>query len=98
MAEATSITCTKVQDFMDGSMLFELKSTATDGETITIPTTGDGSWVNTSSIVQLVNANDVTNGTVATTCAYTKASRLFTFVKSGVTDCDLRILFKAKNE
>lgn len=93
MSEATSITCRQLTNVGE-EMVFELASTATDGETITIPTSGPGAVVKASlGTVKLISAQNVTAGTAATTCVYTTASRLFTFVESGVTDCDLRIQF-----
>lgn len=94
MSEATSITIKR--DVSAGEKtLYELKSVASDAETITIPTTQ--TEITTTSVVQIVGVNDVSNGTggkVSTTnVTYSAGNRQFTFNKTGATDVDLRILF-----
>ena len=94
MAEATSIVLKRYKS--DGEKtLYELKSVCTDAETVTIPTAE--TEITTSSIIQFVGINDVTNGTggkgSTVTATYSKANRQFTVGNSGVTDADTRILF-----
>lgn len=95
MTEATSITCKQLTN-VGTDMLFELKAVATTGETVTIPTTGPGGQISTSSNVKIVSVNNITAGTTlgAITLTYTAASRLFTYTESGKTDQDLRIEFR----
>lgn len=89
MAEATGITGKLVTNVGDMS-LYEVKATASTTETITIPSNLP---VTTSSKVQLVSCNNVTDGTVATSCVYDDANTRFTYVESGASDEDVRILF-----
>jgi hypothetical protein len=100
MAEATSITCEKVMDTQNGWQLLCLKATTTNGETITIPTTGDGAWVNTSTKVMVVESNNITDGTSAgvVSVAYDDGNRRFTVTDAGASDDDVRILFLARQE
>jgi len=93
MAEATSITCRQLTNVGE-EMVFELASTASDGETITIPTSGAGAQVKASlGTLKIIGATNVTAGTVPTSTTYTAATRLFTYVESGITDNDIRIQF-----
>lgn len=94
MAEATSVTLKRDVTAGDKT-LYELKGVCTDTETMTIPTSA--TEITTSSIIQIVGVNDVTNGTGGKTSTisapYSKANRQFTISNSGVTDADTRILF-----
>ena len=92
MTEATSITLERIHTEGEYT-LYELKATATDGETITIPTAN--TQITTSTVVQLVACNNVTDGTHATSCVYSDTNRQFTYVESGASDEDVRILFYA---
>ena len=93
MAEATGITGRLITNV--GSLsLYEVKATATTTETITIPSNIP---VATTSKVQLISCNNVTDGTVATSCVYDDGNKRFTYVESGASDEDVRILFYVDN-
>lgn len=97
MAEATNIACNKVMVFMDGSEMFELTCVVSTGETVTIPTTGDGSSVVAATRVSTVAINGTGNGQGgggSDSATYSSANRRWTFKTIG-TDVPVRILFKA---
>lgn len=100
MTDATSISCEKIMDTQNGWQLLQIKGTLTNGETLTIPTSGDGSWVSTGTEVCIVSCNNLSDGTSAGTVSatYTAASRLFTVTDAGASDNDVRVLFLAKDE
>lgn len=89
MAEATSITGKLITNVGELS-LYEVRAVATTTETITIPSNIP---VTAASRVSLVSCNNLTDGTVATSCAYDDANTQFTYVESGASDEDVRILF-----
>jgi hypothetical protein len=96
MAEATSITCKRINTVGEYSE-YELKSTCSNGETVTIPT--EHTEITTSSKVQVIAVNNLSDGTGAGVCSvvYTAASRLFTVTDAGASDDDVRIIFKVSN-
>ena len=73
--------------------LYELKATVSNGETITIPSTA--TQITTSSVVQVVGVNNITDGTSAgvASVAYSDSARQFTVTDAGASDDDVRILF-----
>lgn len=95
MAEATGISIRRITNV--GEMtLYELKATATDGETITIPSSE--TQITASTKVQLVSVNNVTDGTVVTdSCTYDDGNRRFTYNETGASDEEVRILFYASD-
>jgi len=93
MAEATSITLRQLSNVGD-DQLWEIKATATDGETITVPT---GRAVTATSKVKIVSANNITDGTTfdgALSVTYDDANRQFTYNESGASDEEVRIEFR----
>jgi len=100
MANATSITCEKVMDTMNGWMMFSLKSTLTNGETVPIPSSGDGSWISASTKVMVLETNNLSDGKSGGVCSvvYDDSSKTFTVTDAGASDDDVRILFLARNE
>ncbi len=92
MAEATSITNRRIKQ--EGLFtLWEIKATASDAETITIPTTDP---ITTSSTVSVVCANNITDGTSpdgTLSVSYDDGNRRFTYDESGTSDEDVRILY-----
>ncbi len=90
MVEATGITG-RLIDNAGSLSVYEVKATATTAETITIPSNIP---VNAASRVSLVACNNLTDGTQATTCVYDDANKRFTYVESGASDEDVRILFR----
>jgi len=96
MTEATSITVRQLSN-VGQDMLWEIKATATDGETITIPSTVP---VNTTSKIKIVSANNITDGTTfdgALSVTYDDANKQFTFNESGASDEEVRIEFRIVN-
>jgi len=91
MAEATGISARLITNVGNLS-LYEIRATTTTAETITIPSNIP---VTTTSIVQIISANNVTDGTVGV-ASYSKANKQFTYTESGASDEDVRILFYAE--
>ena len=96
MAEATSITLRMIHNVGDYT-LYELKSTLSNGETVTIPTRH--TQITTATRVQVVESNNLTDGTSAgvVSVVYDDGNRRFTVTDAGASDDDVRILFYADN-
>ena len=94
MVEATGITGRLITNA--GSLsLYEVKATATTAETITIPSNIP---VTSSSKIQIVGFNNVTDGTdVSDSSTYDDGNTRFTYTETGGSDEDVRILFYVDN-
>lgn len=99
MTEFSTLTCKKMMEFKDGSSQYIIAGTGSTGNTMTIPTTGDGSAVNASSVVNIISANNITSGDgpgpEGVSATYTKASRLFTLTQSGMSSHVVNVIFTA---
>lgn len=100
MTEATGVTYRKIKTSGEET-LYELACTANrnSGFTMTIPASGEGSHITTSSKVKIVSINNLTSGTClgTITATYTAASRLFTITESGKTNEAYRVEFRVVN-
>lgn len=98
MTAGTSITIKRIAS-QGEKTLYEIKGTISNGETLDIPAAN--TEITTSSIVQMIGVNNVTDGTGGNaTCSatYTAASRLFTITDAGASDDDVRVLFYVSND
>jgi hypothetical protein len=91
MAEATGISARRLTN-VGNLELWEVTATATSTETITLPSNVPAT---TTSIVQVIACNNVTDGTNlgTITCPYDDGNKRFTYTESGASDEKVRVLF-----
>lgn len=99
MTEATGVSfrklCTEGEE-----TLYEITCTSADStNTLTIPTSGNGEEITTSSLIKIVSVNNTTLGTClgTITCTYTAATRLFTPTEAGASADVYKIEFRVVN-